>query len=132
MYNKADEANKWDAVTSVYFLDTAANVLRYLETINHALRVGGVWINLGPLLWHMSAGTKSDTKDGCGGGGVELTLEELLDVLPQMGFELVEQHRVSRQTYTGAVPGSTLLYNEYEPHFWVARKVRDVAPAPIA
>ena len=32
--------------------DTAHNVCDYIEVIHRALRPGGLWINLGPLLWH--------------------------------------------------------------------------------
>lgn len=35
-----------------FFIDTAHNVLRYLEVIQHVLRLGGYWVNLGPLLYH--------------------------------------------------------------------------------
>ncbi|RMZ80782.1 hypothetical protein DV737_g2860, partial [Chaetothyriales sp. CBS 132003] len=48
----------FDAVATVYFIDTAPNVLRYIETIHHCLKPGGVWVNVGPLLWHF---------DGTGG-----------------------------------------------------------------
>lgn len=131
VYTKASEAGQWDAVASVYFIDTAANVVRYLETLNHALRVGGVWVNAGPLLWHMSPGRKEDGGQS-GGGGVELMLDEVLALLPALGFELLEERRLGRQTYTGALPGAALLQHEYEPHMWVARKTRDVPRAPLA
>jgi len=46
------EAGAWDAVLTQFFIDTAANVIEYLECIWEMLRPGGVWINLGPLLYH--------------------------------------------------------------------------------
>ena len=42
----------WDVIVTCYFIDTAKNIIEYLEVIHHALREGGVWINLGPLLYH--------------------------------------------------------------------------------
>lgn len=42
----------FDAVATVFFLDTAPNPIRYIETIRSCLKPGGVWVNCGPLLWH--------------------------------------------------------------------------------
>ena len=52
VYGRPEAKGKWDAVITCFFLDTAPNFLTYLEVIAHALKDGGVWINLGPLLWH--------------------------------------------------------------------------------
>lgn len=37
----------WDCVATCFFIDTAHNVLDYIETIWNILKPGGVWINLG-------------------------------------------------------------------------------------
>ena len=49
-----DETHKetFDAVATLFFLDTAPNIIRYLEAIRNCLRKGGVLVNMGPLLWH--------------------------------------------------------------------------------
>ena len=49
-----DEAHKdsFDAVATVFFLDTAPNIIRYIEAIKNCLRSGGLLVNMGPLLWH--------------------------------------------------------------------------------
>jgi carnosine N-methyltransferase len=49
-----DEIHKetFDAVATVFFLDTAPNITRYLEAIRNCLRKGGLVVNMGPLLWH--------------------------------------------------------------------------------
>lgn len=39
----------WDCVATCFFIDTAHNVLDYIETIWNILKPGGVWINLGKL-----------------------------------------------------------------------------------
>jgi hypothetical protein len=44
--------NRVDAVVTCFFLDTAPIILDYIETIDHVLKPGGIWINLGPLLYH--------------------------------------------------------------------------------
>lgn len=52
LYSNEDNREAFDAVATVFFLDTAPNIIRYIETIRHCLRTGGLLINLGPLLWH--------------------------------------------------------------------------------
>ncbi|KAK0651742.1 N2227-like protein-domain-containing protein, partial [Cercophora newfieldiana] len=52
LYGDSEHANSYDAVASVFFLDTAPNLIRYLETIFHCLKPGGILVNIGPLLWH--------------------------------------------------------------------------------
>jgi carnosine N-methyltransferase len=52
LYGSKDQKNSFDAVACVFFLDTAPNVIRYLETIHNCLRPGGLLVNFGPLLWH--------------------------------------------------------------------------------
>ncbi len=63
-----DEAHKdtYDSVATVFFLDTAPNPIRYIETIRNCLKPGGIWTNIGPLLWHFEnnppghSGSKSE------------------------------------------------------------------------
>ena len=45
----ASEIGKWDAVVTCFFIDTAKNIVDYLETIYKILKKGGVWINAGKL-----------------------------------------------------------------------------------
>jgi len=33
-------------------MDTAHNILEYIDVIKWILKKGGIWINLGPLLYH--------------------------------------------------------------------------------
>lgn len=42
----------WDSVVTCFFIDTANNVLQYVDLIAKILRKGGIWINYGPLLYH--------------------------------------------------------------------------------
>ena len=93
--------NAWDAVCTVFFIDTAPNVIAYVEAIYKVLRNGGVWVNLGPLLWHWegrevpkrssSSEGKSEESGSLGieaGGNLELTLEEVLGVVEACGFRI--------------------------------------------
>ena len=44
--------NKWDAVATCFFLDTANNILDYIDLIKSILKVDGIWVNMGPLEYH--------------------------------------------------------------------------------
>lgn len=52
LYSDEEQRDTFDAVATVFFLDTAPNVIRYIEAIRNCLRKGGLLINVGPLLWH--------------------------------------------------------------------------------
>jgi len=51
-YRQPEAKEAYDAVATVFFVDTAPNVIAYIETARHCLRPGGIWVNVGPLLWH--------------------------------------------------------------------------------
>ncbi|RGP81756.1 hypothetical protein FLONG3_141 [Fusarium longipes] len=70
-------AGEYDVVVTYFFIDTARNLMSYLDTIKKVLKPGGHWINLGPLLY----GT---------GPFVQLSLEEILIVSEALGFEFLE------------------------------------------
>lgn len=44
---QANLEDTWDAIVTCFFLDTARNVLQYMELINRLLAPGGIWINQG-------------------------------------------------------------------------------------
>lgn len=67
----------YDVVLTYFFIDTARNLVAYFDTIKRLLRPGGRWINLGPLLY----GT---------GPFVQLTLDEIVRVTEDMGFEYLK------------------------------------------
>jgi carnosine N-methyltransferase len=52
LYGNEEQRDEFDAVATVFFLDTAPNIIRYVEAIRNCLRTGGLLINVGPLLWH--------------------------------------------------------------------------------
>lgn len=51
-YSTPESEETFDGVVSVFFIDTAPNLIRYIDTVRNCLKKGGVWINIGPLLWH--------------------------------------------------------------------------------
>ena len=73
LYGKEEYQGVFDAVATVFFVDTAPDVIRYVETVRGCLREGGWWVNNGPLLWHFDdrgpGGERSRQGKGEGKGG---------------------------------------------------------------
>jgi carnosine N-methyltransferase len=120
-YSSPSDAGVFSVVVTVFFLDTAANVLKYIETIHHVLETNGVWINLGPLAWHF----EPDADSSRPGGNIELTLTELITVILRSGFKFesgpnLDQHTISTP-YMANSRG--MLTYMYDAEFWVARKL---------
>ncbi|KAG6069831.1 hypothetical protein E4U16_007330 [Claviceps sp. LM84 group G4] len=112
----------YDVVLTYFFIDTARNLLSYFDTIKDVLKTGGLWINLGPLLYGTSP-------------LVQLSLEDILTVAEKMGFEFLETDAQcgeltfdSKSTVRSIEASYTFDYkaltkNAYNAQFWVARKV---------
>ncbi|KAJ5578979.1 hypothetical protein N7450_007846 [Penicillium hetheringtonii] len=67
------EDGKYDVIVTLFFIDTARNLLTYLETVHRLLRPGGTWLNLGPLLY----GTAPF---------LQLSLDEIISLAEAVGF----------------------------------------------
>jgi SAM-dependent methyltransferase len=65
-----------DGIVTCFFLDTATNIYEYLYIIYNVLRVGGVWVNVGPLQWHRNA-------------LIHVSADELRGLVESFGFEIV-------------------------------------------
>lgn len=136
LYNQMEYADSFDAVATVFFIDTAPNLIRYIEAVRNCLKPGGIWINLGPLLWHHAgrkeddgerSGTKQDQKPeaadtGIGDpGSVELTNEEVIALVGHLGF--IVEHQKQDPCETGYINNPrSMLQSTYRPSFWIARK----------
>ncbi|CEN61309.1 hypothetical protein ASPCAL07965 [Aspergillus calidoustus] len=120
------ESGTYHVLVTLFFIDTARNLMAYLETIHRLLKPGGTWINLGPLLY----GT---------GPWLQFSVDEIVLVSEALGFEFIIDHE---EDICGAqTPGEGLegkvksLYvpygqnarglsrNAYDAQFWRARKV---------
>ena len=136
-YSDDQHREHFDAVVTVFFIDTAPNVVRYIETIHHTLKDGGYWINLGPLKWHFEAGHNAhfdnaeadqkesrDSRRGNGigePGSVELTNEELLLLVENMGLDM--EFSEVRTDGLGYIQDLTSMsQNAYRVSHFVARK----------
>ncbi|KAI9097376.1 N2227-domain-containing protein [Phlyctochytrium arcticum] len=111
VYGDESQKGMWDVIVTCFFVDTAKNIVEYLEIIKNALKPGGVWINLGPLLYHWE-GMSNDVS-------VELTLEELKALATSFGFK-IENERSIKTTYTGNSTG--MLKYVYECDYFCAVK----------
>ncbi|KAL7268488.1 hypothetical protein RUND412_008887 [Rhizina undulata] len=118
-YSNPSSAGSFEVCATVFFIDTASNVIEYLQTIHHLLVPGGVWINHGPLLWHWEDGApKGDAEKK---GSVELCLDEVLVLVERLGFRIVKRGSGERMGYVG--DERSMVSWEYQPEFWVAVKV---------
>lgn len=63
-----------------FFIDTAKNILDYIETIYLTLKKNGVWVNFGPLLYHFA--------EMNGQFSIELSWEELKFAIEKVGFSI--------------------------------------------
>ena len=135
IYSKEDKSMTYDAVVTVFFIDTAPNLIRYVETARNCLKRGGVWINLGPLLWHFEGRSPvkfdedenlSNHKKHAGGieepGSFELTDEEVRKLVESMGFA------IKPQQFTGDEAGyihnpDSMMQSIYRVSHWVAVRV---------
>ncbi|KAI1180833.1 N2227-like protein-domain-containing protein [Nemania sp. FL0916] len=144
LYGDDAHAGTYDAVAAVFFLDTAPNVIRYLEVIRHCLRPGGILVNVGPLLWHWENqvpshhGYDGDDDDYEGGGngnqqhgllgiadpgGFELTDDEVIALVEKMGFVVEERETGLNAPYVQ--DPDSMLQNSYRASYWVARKATE-------
>nr|POF24007.1 carnosine n-methyltransferase [Quercus suber] len=151
LYREPEYDSRFDAVTTCFFIDTAPNLINYIETVKKCLKPNGLWINLGPLLWHFEATpTPAETErqrnsaaqrghtdseptieptqskginEGIGeSGSFELTDAEVVLLVQRFGFELLE-HRQAPSGPTGYILDSaSMLRSVYHPSFWIGRK----------
>ena len=132
LYSEDRYKNTFDAVVTVFFIDTAPNLIRYIETIRKCLKNGGVWINLGPLLWHFADRGpairdehNTVTPKAMSGieepGSFELTDEEVLMLVEEMGFD-VQSHAIRTDGLGYIQNPNSMLQNAYRNSHWIAKK----------
>jgi carnosine N-methyltransferase len=113
---------QYDVIITYFFIDTARNLASYLDTIKMALRPGGYWVNLGPLLYGSAP-------------FVQLPLEDIMTVAEEgLGFTFLDVAGPECGEIT--LPGKlvrgmeaaygfddrALTRNAYNAQFWVAQR----------
>ncbi|XP_075081602.1 uncharacterized protein LOC107761920 isoform X2 [Nicotiana tabacum] len=114
VYSDPSQGGVWDAVVTCFFLDTAHNIVEYIEIISEVLKDGGVWINLGPLLYHFADMYSQEDEMS-----IELSLEDVKRVALQYGF-IFEKESTIETTYT--TNSRSMMQNRYYAAFWTMRK----------
>ncbi|XP_017096215.2 carnosine N-methyltransferase isoform X1 [Drosophila bipectinata] len=102
----------YNCVATCFFIDCANNVIDFIRTIYKILVPGGIWVNLGPLLYHYS--------DVSGQNSIEPTFEDLCIIMESIGF-VIESSRTGIRTKYAQNP-SSMKQSEYQSLFWVCRK----------
>jgi len=102
----------WDCIATCFFIDCANNIVSFIETIFKILKPGGVWINLGPLLYHYA--------DIPGENSIEPTYEMVKEIIQDVGFVMEKEETGVKTTY--AQNTRAMLKYEYESVFFVCRK----------
>ena len=140
LYGDAGQRETFDAVVTVFFIDTAPNFIRYIRTIYNCLKDNGVWINVGPLLWHFddrapdandkgadsknlkAVNDNGDDKGVGEPGSFELSNEEVLLLIERKGFKV--EHQEILPGGMGYVQDRySMIQNLYQVSHWIARKV---------
>jgi len=118
IYSKREQEGTWGVVVSCFFIDTAHNILQYLEIFSRCLELNGYLINLGPLLYHF---------EDQGDPSVEFTYSEIMRLLPVFGFKVIYQRKRSEAVKCEYAQSRHSMYKmHYECTFWVAQKVKEV------
>jgi len=114
IYGATDDENdgQWNAILTCFFIDTAKNIVNYLRIFHKILAPGGLWINLGPLLWHWENNTTNDPS-------IELDLEQVKELAKEVGFEISDERTIDT-TYTNNA--QSMLGYVYHASFWIAVK----------
>ncbi|GJQ10380.1 hypothetical protein GpartN1_g2171.t1 [Galdieria partita] len=110
VYGNKQQAEQWNCVVTCFFMDTAHNILDYVNVIKKILKPGGSWVNLGPLLYHYA-----DTEDE---PSIEISLQELRCVIEKF-FE-IEFEEMRTCTYTRNA--RSMLQLSYRCTYFVAHK----------
>lgn len=119
VYSHSGQEGMWDAVVTCFFIDTAHNIVEYIEIIAKILKPGGVWINLGPLLYHFADALSYSGEEEM---SVELSLEDVKKVASHYGLKL-QKERTIETTYTANQ--RSMIQTRYSAAFWTMTKDGD-------
>ncbi|RGB26189.1 S-adenosylmethionine-dependent methyltransferase [Rhizophagus diaphanus] len=111
VYGEEQHIEKWDCIVTCFFIDTAKNIIEYIEIFHRILKPGGLWINIGPLLYHY--------ENSPGEMSIELSLDQVKCAIKETGF-LFQDEKIINTTYTSN-PNGMLKY-VYECSFWTCVK----------
>lgn len=132
VFSGSQDVGTYQTVVTLFFIDTATDIVEYLTRIWKSLGSGGYWVNLGPVQY--------------GGSDklLELSLDEVLVVAERIGFvfekvggkaanerDAFEDEGEEWKRWAGKVKTwkaeyttqkKSLRHNVYDVQYWVARK----------
>jgi carnosine N-methyltransferase len=133
IYNDEAAAEKWDCVASCFFLDACPNIVETLLVIYKMLRPGGIFVNLGPLLYHWSGPPmrpddksvqgyrkRYDHLDARYLTSINLYYDDIKEIMNKIGFEILEEEIGIECYYTS--DQRSMMSTKYECVSFVARK----------
>ena len=116
IYAEPRQHGTWDAVVCCFFLDAAPSIVHYIQIIHDMLKDEGVLISFGPLLYHWSAPTmrpddpsfeayqtRFSHLDKRYMTSVDLSWQDVREILVNVGFEIEEEHFGMDSLYTADV-----------------------------
>lgn len=106
------EKNYWSDVVTCFFIDTAHNVVDYIEKIWEILKPGGYWLNFGPLLYHFSNLPDEDSLD--------LSYEQIKRIIEKIGFKFLKENLSMNSRYINNE--KSMLQYTYNSVFFVVQK----------
>ena len=106
------EPDQWHCVATCFFIDCASNVVQFIETIYTILRPGGLWINMGPLLYHFSDMPSEES--------IEPTYQHLRKIISAVGFVFEKEEQGLPTAY--CQNRASMLHWSYNSTFFVCRK----------
>ena len=112
VYATQEYRNYFDCVCTCFFIDTAPNVLEYLDVLGKTLKPNGIWINLGPLLYHFA--------EIPGEGSIEPCYDHLKELIDSFGFDFVEEKKDMPCNYTQN--SHSMLSYLYKCVYFICRK----------
>lgn len=101
-----DQVREWDAVLTAFFIDTAHNIFLYIRILANILRPGGLWSNIGPLLWHYAPSSGGSFE----AVSVELSWEELRPAIERY-FDIQELRQQDAHYTDGETSGRRKVYH---------------------
>jgi len=113
VFSGPEYVSSQDCVVTCFFIDCAHNILEFVQIINRVLKKGGMWINLGPLLYHFSDIKNEDS--------IEPDYSTLRAIIKDLGFEFVSEDESVACSYSQN-PASMLQYT-YNCVMFTAKKL---------
>lgn len=112
VYSEASQADSWDCICSCFFIDCANNIVEFLEIIYKILKPGGIFINMGPLLYHYC--------DAPGEVSIEPSYQDIREIITKIGFTFIKEETMVKSKYSQNP--SSMAQLTYDSVFFVVQK----------